>query len=67
MIGHHTRFQENDYLPQGRGQAVKKKLPFFMHVQSCFDSQSNLTLCCDTNQNLNMYLVIKCLQNGELF
>ena len=29
MIGHHTRFQENDALPQGRGPAAKKKPPFF--------------------------------------
>ena len=29
MIGHHTRFRENDDLPLWRGPAVKKKPPFF--------------------------------------
>ena len=29
MIGHRTRFQENDDLPLWRGPAVKKKPPFF--------------------------------------
>ena len=28
MIGHRTRFRENDDLPLWRGPAVKKKLPF---------------------------------------
>ena len=28
MIGHHTRFRENDDLPLWRGPAVKKKPPF---------------------------------------
>ena len=29
MVGHHTRLRENDDLPLWRGQAVKKKPPFF--------------------------------------
>jgi len=29
MIGHCTRFRENDNLPLWRGPAAKKKLPFF--------------------------------------
>jgi len=29
MIGHHTRFRENDDLPLWQGPAVKKKPPFF--------------------------------------
>ena len=29
MIGHRTRFRENDDLPLWRGPAAKKKLPFF--------------------------------------
>ena len=29
MIGHHTRFRENDDLPLWRGPAAKKKPPFF--------------------------------------
>ena len=29
MIGHHTRFSENDDLPLWQGPAVKKKPPFF--------------------------------------
>ena len=29
MIGHRTRFQENDDLPLWRGPTVKKKPPFF--------------------------------------
>ena len=28
MIGHHTRFQENEYLALWRGPVVKKKPPF---------------------------------------
>ena len=31
MIGHHTRFRENDNLPQW-GAAVKKKPPFLMRA-----------------------------------
>ena len=29
MIGHRTRFRENDNLPLWWGPAAKKKLPFF--------------------------------------
>ena len=29
MIGHHTRFQENNDLPLWRGPAVKKKAAIF--------------------------------------
>ena len=29
MIGHRTRFRENDDLPKWRSSAAKKKLPFF--------------------------------------
>ena len=29
MIGHRTRFRENDDLPPWRGPAAKKKPPFF--------------------------------------
>ena len=29
MIGHRSRFRENDDLPIRRGPAVKKKPPFF--------------------------------------
>jgi len=29
MIGHHTRFRENDNLPLWRGPDTKKKPPFF--------------------------------------
>ena len=29
MIGHHARFRENDDLPLWRGQAARKKPPFF--------------------------------------
>jgi len=29
MIGHRTRFRENDDLPLWRGPAAKKKSPFF--------------------------------------
>ena len=29
MLGHHTRFRENDDLPLWRGPAEKKKSPFF--------------------------------------
>ena len=29
MIGHRTRYRENDYLPIWRGLTAKKKPPFF--------------------------------------
>jgi len=29
MIGHHTRFWENEDLPLWQGPAIKKKPPFF--------------------------------------
>ena len=30
MIGHRTRFRENDDLPLWRGPAARKKPPFFL-------------------------------------
>jgi len=33
MIGHRTRFRENDDLPLWRGPAVKKKPPFLMRAR----------------------------------
>ena len=34
MIGHHTRFRENDDLPLWRGPAAKEKPPFLMHMRT---------------------------------
>ena len=33
MIGHHSRFRENDDLPLRRGPVVKKKPPFLMRAR----------------------------------
>ena len=35
MIGHRSRFRENDHLPLWRGPAVKKKPPLYREKLSC--------------------------------
>jgi len=43
MIGHRTRFRENDDLPLWRGPAAKKKPPFFN--TRALISKSRVKLC----------------------